>query len=360
MRTPLTIIFLLVSLHALGQNIRIMGKIVDEETREPLPLAVVYVANTSMGSTTDINGQYNLINVPPGKFDLVVTILGYETEIRNMSFQSGREYTIDFLMTPKSYVLTELEVKEKQDKKWLRQLNRFKKEFLGESGNAQDCEILNPWVLDFKSNIGKGEFLAEASDPIEILNISLGYKLYFHLEYFKIEGDLIYYYGYPRFVYLNPQDYPESVNWNLNRQLTYSGSIRNFMNALLQDRLTENGFNLYQLSISASVFDMQTGQKKSSNTLDARSIDPTSIFWENGIDGNYTVKSNNDLRVIIKRKIKTPAGVWREMVEESRLHFIRGVLCSPHGYVYTPMEFEVYGFWAQERVADMLPFEYGL
>jgi hypothetical protein len=64
-----------------GTTGKVAGKIVDAKTGEPLIGANIVILNTSLGGTTDIEGQYFVINIPPGKYDVKVSYIGYRSEI---------------------------------------------------------------------------------------------------------------------------------------------------------------------------------------------------------------------------------------------------------------------------------------
>ena len=56
---------------------RISGKVSDKETGESLPGANVLIEGTSIGSATDLEGEYVIPKVPAGSYVLVVTYIGY-------------------------------------------------------------------------------------------------------------------------------------------------------------------------------------------------------------------------------------------------------------------------------------------
>lgn len=60
-----------------GTTGKIAGRVIDKENGEPLPGANVVVVGTTLGAATDINGDYFILNVPPGMYDLKVSIIGY-------------------------------------------------------------------------------------------------------------------------------------------------------------------------------------------------------------------------------------------------------------------------------------------
>ena len=68
------------SLHA-GVTGKIAGQIVDATTKEPLPGVNIIVEGTIMGGSTDEDGFYVILNVPPGTYQLQALYVGYTTMI---------------------------------------------------------------------------------------------------------------------------------------------------------------------------------------------------------------------------------------------------------------------------------------
>ena len=61
-------------------NGKITGIIINKETGEPLPGVNVVIEEISLGAATDVNGDYFIINVPPGDYTLQVSYIGYATQ----------------------------------------------------------------------------------------------------------------------------------------------------------------------------------------------------------------------------------------------------------------------------------------
>jgi outer membrane receptor protein involved in Fe transport len=60
-----------------GTTGRIAGTITDKTTGEPLIGANVVVLGTSLGGTTDVDGNYSILSVPPGIYNIQVTFIGF-------------------------------------------------------------------------------------------------------------------------------------------------------------------------------------------------------------------------------------------------------------------------------------------
>ena len=58
---------------------KISGLIKDKSDSSPLPGANVYIENSSFGTASDENGRFTLINIPPGKYNLKIDMIGYKS-----------------------------------------------------------------------------------------------------------------------------------------------------------------------------------------------------------------------------------------------------------------------------------------
>lgn len=80
----------------LTQTIR--GRMVDTDTKAPLPGATILIMNSDpvIGTTTDMDGYYELPKVPVGKVDVLVRFLGYEEQIiPGVVVSSGKEVQLN-------------------------------------------------------------------------------------------------------------------------------------------------------------------------------------------------------------------------------------------------------------------------
>ncbi|NLA63833.1 MAG: TonB-dependent receptor, partial [Bacteroidales bacterium] len=72
---------LLFSISAVSQNGKIKGTIVNATTNEPVEFAGIQVQGTTLGTTSQENGVFELTNVKSGFVRLVVSFIGFETTV---------------------------------------------------------------------------------------------------------------------------------------------------------------------------------------------------------------------------------------------------------------------------------------
>jgi len=61
-----------------GTTGKIMGRVIDQNTGDPIIGADVYIPSAGQGSMTDLNGDYFIIGVRPGTYTLVCSYIGYQ------------------------------------------------------------------------------------------------------------------------------------------------------------------------------------------------------------------------------------------------------------------------------------------
>ncbi|MBT3180252.1 MAG: TonB-dependent receptor [Candidatus Marinimicrobia bacterium] len=95
-----------------GTTGKISGQIVSATSNEGLISANVMLLGTNLGSSTDINGYYSIINVPPGTFEMQVHYMGYATHrIQNIKVHIDRTTTQNVSLLEESVELNEIIVK---------------------------------------------------------------------------------------------------------------------------------------------------------------------------------------------------------------------------------------------------------
>ena len=75
---------------------KISGQIIEAGTGTPLIGVSVYLDGTQRGTTTDADGRYVLLSVPPGEYTVVMSFIGFATmRVEDVLVHSGRTTSID-------------------------------------------------------------------------------------------------------------------------------------------------------------------------------------------------------------------------------------------------------------------------
>ncbi|HUH47123.1 MAG TPA: TonB-dependent receptor [Arenibacter sp.] len=103
MRVLLLCLCVLFSIRIKAQEVTgsIVGKLVDTEYNdEPLAFANIIITGTVKGTTTDLDGLYELTNLEPNTYNLSFSYLGYQTvELPNVQVVAGKVTTINVPMS---------------------------------------------------------------------------------------------------------------------------------------------------------------------------------------------------------------------------------------------------------------------
>ncbi|MDR9397825.1 MAG: carboxypeptidase-like regulatory domain-containing protein [Salibacter sp.] len=113
----LTVVVILVSqtvmLAQTGQG-SIQGKLLDEKTGEPIPFANIVLERNGVqqaGTSTDMDGKYNIKPVEPGTYTLKASFVGYQSKaIQGIKINSGKISFVDVKLSSSVENLEEFEV----------------------------------------------------------------------------------------------------------------------------------------------------------------------------------------------------------------------------------------------------------
>lgn len=92
-----------------GTTGKISGKVVDASTKEPLVGVNVIILETTTGAATDLEGDYHIINVRPGVYQLKFSMVGYsEKIIQNVEVNVDRTTIINVELEPTTVATQEV------------------------------------------------------------------------------------------------------------------------------------------------------------------------------------------------------------------------------------------------------------
>ena len=397
-------------------QITIRGKVVDSKNN-PLEGAAVYLNSTSIGTTTDDEGAFELL-INDGVYELIVSYLGYET-LQYQIDTSKPNKPLTFRTRASANLLDEIVLNSKQYSKEERAyfLSKFKKSFIGRSSLSKNCKILNPDVIQFEYNELSHVLEAYVRKPIEILNKDLGYLIYYDLVHFELTSTKINYLGYTRYKKLKGSKRKQR-KWDKTRLKAYNGSQMHFIRSVMNNTFTKEGFVIDQSKkIPNPKRPSEEVLKKTRNYFKTISggVSPNGITISNKNSSvNFTPKTSTKvtsldfkrdsalsiirdgrlspfIKVPLKKKLHLNDFVIRSgnkmavqfqhyldiryLKEEEEGNYRRGpgklkhqassltlftkyVEIDKSGIFIQPLDAFVEGYWSYEKIADMLPLDY--
>lgn len=248
MRIGLLIFLFCFSLQtAMSQN-TLKGKVLAADTKQPIHLANVFLSNTSIGTLTNAEGLFTIDHFPPGRYDVVVSCIGYESYVATIQY-AQLPLTIEVNLKPRINILDEVIVEPYEKNGWEKYGQFFMDNFIGTSALSKDCKLKNPQTVRFRYNKKENTLRAFADEPIILENRALGYILKYDLKTFEYNYStrIMYYQGYPLFEEMETGRKRLEKKWEEKRADAYYGSLMHFMRSLFRNKLIEEGFEVRKL-----------------------------------------------------------------------------------------------------------------
>ncbi len=113
LRMALTAIFMLSAVMVMyaGTTGKIAGKIVEESTGEPLVGVNVILVGTAQGAAADLDGNYFILNIPPGTYQLKAVAIGYASvTVNNVRVSIDLTTRMDFQLREEAIAMSEVVV----------------------------------------------------------------------------------------------------------------------------------------------------------------------------------------------------------------------------------------------------------
>ena len=96
------LVLLVMPIAALAQNTgKLSGVITDASTGESLPGANIVLGGTLLGSASDLDGNYFIIGVPVGTYDVTASFVGYQAQtVQQVEINAGYTRELNFSLAP--------------------------------------------------------------------------------------------------------------------------------------------------------------------------------------------------------------------------------------------------------------------
>jgi CarboxypepD_reg-like domain len=371
----------------------IKGKVVNADDGTPVPGSSVFISNTSKGTTADKNGYFELNDIPAGKHELVVSSVGYETNVFSFSAeQLPLQLKIELGIKVKE--LQNVTVEPSVEEGWDKWGKLFTDNFIGQTPHALNCKIKNEKAIRFRYFRKSNRVIAYADEPVILENKALGYRISYQLEEFEVnfKTNTSMFSGYPLFEEMDKN----RKKWVRNRDKAYYGSLMHFMYCLYHDSLEQQGFEVRRMKRIyntekeriKNVYSTLLGTGKNiSGHLSQDSIDYYERILQQDdykeiydhqlltadslvvqTEGNYkTIFFTDYLYITYKKETEDAEYLLFHRENRSRT-FQRSYIFLPNstpviidmnGSYYPPQEIITMAYWGwSEKMADCLPIDY--
>lgn len=337
------------------------GQVINEGSSEPVTGASVYFNNTSIGTSTDSSGNFEITSSRLVSYELIISSVGYEPLVYKLQVGESFNHSYLFKLKKKESLLREvLTLTDALRKKYLQ---LFRENFLGMTEEADSSTIENEASIYFtKPGSDKNRFNAYCDSPIIIINKKLGYKIYFQLTefYYNEAQGIASFYGYTRY-----EEMGVEKRWITNRRKVYYGSSMHFFRSLIKNSLNEEYYKIFTIK-DDSLF------KKSDVTNNPKRfylpVTVAQILKPDSINiGNFLVSSKKEIMVQYNRNTDTKSYLQKHVeVNGATLRGFQSFLTSKaeafeidkNGVLLNPLSVVFTGFWMHERAANILPFNY--
>jgi hypothetical protein len=336
------LVLLLAGLFQMAHTQIVRGTIIDKSDSSKISFAVIYISGTSVGTYSDINGNFELNISKNRSRPITISMVGYYS-FTISDPDSNKNYKI--YLSTKTTELNEVVVKGKRGR-WQTYLKLFKGQFLGSSANALMCDIINEGDLRF-FNITDTSLSAYSLNPLIIHNKALGYDITYYLDKFiyNCQKDDKHIFNETCFILGNYLFKDELLTLNKStkiaverrRRNVYLGSRMHFFRLLYSGNIHPKGKSVAALSESAAIPAVFLIYTKSDSKLTVSKKDSLSAYLK--YNGEFSVKYKGlDSKINVKKD---------------------SVYFEKYGF-YDPFGINFSGSLSDRRIGDLLPYDYRL
>ena len=359
MLKSLGLFFIISPLIAFGQ-LKITGKIIDRADKKPIPGASIFLSNASAGTASAVDGSFTISNVRGGQYELVVSMVGYETFRQTLLVNDNIKLPV-IEISAKVNALKEVSIRP--DPEWERNYDMFRREFLGTSDYARQCKIINPEVIDIHFDENSRELTATSLDFIEIENKAMGYRVKYKLDTFSknFHTAILYYAGSAWFENM-PGKKGQLSRWAKNRLRVYKGSSMHFLRSIITDQLPEEGFSIltlvrkpnpdYKGGLGAPYFETLVAHPYLKADTFVRRTDQKGLFALVFKDCLH-VMFNGGKPIVPGKEDSARDNVATNIIFEKPFALFdnNGIFVDPSSVIFE-------GEWSKARLAELLPVDY--
>ena len=338
-------------------NFTITGKVLNEVTGSPMAAASVFAQNTTIGTVTDENGNFKL-QLPVGGYDIVFTFTGYKTESRRVTTGDAGETVNVNLKEKEKELETVAIIATNEVKDGLEKYGTFfNEEFIGKTENSRSTSIQNTEALHFFFSKKKNRLKITATEPLIIKNNALGYNIKYTIDSFTHEynSGVSIYSGSPLYEEMEGDSAQKSI-WLGNRRSAYNGSLLHFMRCVYNRNIKDQQFEI-QFIVQQNGIDNAIKLKEPYGALNFERDDSTQTV--------EILPNQKDVGILYMAQKPSAAYLLAHSTEPKDFKFSllsfkpnERIIIEQNGYFYDQNDISISGYWAWEKVAEQLPYDY--
>lgn len=367
-----------------------------------MPGAAIYLSGYKIATVANNEGKFSLGNLKPGNYDVLVQVIGFLPQTKNVLL-FDKSVSIEIILVENVTQLSEVEIKPDPNRG--NYLSIFKKSFIGNTPNAEQCVITNPEVIQTDYNKDTKVLTVTASDFLIIENKALGYRIKYLLTYFENDAkeNVLFYAGHPHFEEIEKAE-SKRKRYSKVREAAYLGSSQHFFNSLYHHRTKEDGFVIHKVAkipnkdrpadsiinanlkrfvrtyargtklSDAPTDSLKYWREKKNEPLMLSILNRSEVKVDTLVKDMFSdVKSINytDALYVIYTKekeskyytqfsghsITRPKDIPNFQISVV-YQLLRPASFYENGSIFDPRSLLYEGFWAYEKVADMVPIDY--
>ncbi|MES2829729.1 MAG: carboxypeptidase-like regulatory domain-containing protein [Bacteroidota bacterium] len=389
------------SLFLRAQDTFSISGIIKDAKGEVLPGAAVYLSGYKMATVANNEGKFALNGLKAGNYEVLVQVIGYFPQNKNV-IVFDKSVSIEVSMKENVTLLGEVVITADPNRPYYLEL--FKKDFIGVTPNAAKCSIINPEVIQTDYDKEKKILTVTATDFLIIENKALGYRIKYLLNYFETDqrSGVMFYAGHPHFEELEKTE-SKQRKYSRLREAAYTGSSQHFFKSLYAHQTKEEGFLIYKVAkvpnkerpadsiINANIKRLTKPYVRGAKVSDApndslkywkskkkeplmhsvlnksdvlvdtlvKSIfsDVKSISYTDALYILYTKERESSEYGFSGHKISRPPDIPNYQASVV-YQLLAPASFYQNGGIFDPRSLLYEGFWAYEKVAEMVPMDY--
>jgi len=372
---------------------RITGVVQDSVTHEPLAFSSVFLANTTLGATTNENGAFVLERVPKGNYDIVGSYVGYRLSKQTITVTAGATApAVTLRLASSGPQLGEVVVHA--DSHQEDNYRKFTDLFVGRTAFSKQCRITNAEDVDVVFNDTTKILTASTDNYVQVENKALGYRLkYFGMHFqYNETSDAVTYEGQTVFEEMKPKDEAQHRQWLANRLAAYNGSQTHFLKSVYDNQVKENNFLAQQvrLVVPLRAARAEAALRKKKAPFTAAELDslrawaslppiaqlnpaarPIDSLRRVAADGRVFLRFSDELQVVYFGEAPDPAYTApmspigpAEKTMPAKRQVSRLTLVVPeaelnaNGTLANPFDVVPGEYWGFQRIGEFLPLDY--